>query len=138
MRIITIDKIQESIGDRVPYKPSKKDKSCADKPPARAVPFDVGAAADDGWMVAGIEEKGTRGGDMARDGTLALLLGVSKPISTARSEAGVEPCSPRGGASPPNRSTAGPREIGRIPGGGGRSGAIGMGIAGGRFVPPVD
>ena len=85
-------------------------------------------------MVAGIEEKGTRRGDMARDGTLVPLLGVLKPI---RSEAGVEPCG-FWGASLPNRSIAGPREIGRIPGGGGRSGAIGMSIGDGRVVPPVD
>ena len=70
MRMITTDKMQENIGDRVPYKPSKKDKSCADKPPAWVVWFDFGAEAGDGRMVVGFEEKGTRGGDMARDGTL--------------------------------------------------------------------
>lgn len=87
--MITMDKIQENKGDRVSYKPSKKDKSCADRPPTSAVPFDFGAAAGEGRMVVGIEEKGTRGGDMVRDGTLDPLLGVSKRISR---EAGVEPC----------------------------------------------
>ena len=59
-------------------------------------------------------------------------------MRTARSDAGVGLCGFCGGACSPNRSTAGPREIGRIPGGGGRSGAIGMSIADGRVVPPVD
>jgi hypothetical protein len=75
---------------------------------------------------------------MARDGSVNPLLGVSKPISTARSEADVGFCGFCGGAPPPNRSTAGPREIGRMPGGGGRSGAIDIGIADGRLAPPVD
>ena len=75
---------------------------------------------------------------MTRDGPVNPLFGVSKPMSTARSEAGVGLCGFCGSASPPNRSTPGPREIGRMPGGGGRSGAIGMVIGDARVVPPVD
>lgn len=75
---------------------------------------------------------------MTRGGSVDPLLGVSKPMSAARSDAGVGLCGFCGSVCPPNRSTAGPREIGRIPGGGGRSGAIGMSIGGGRVVPPVD
>jgi hypothetical protein len=59
-------------------------------------------------------------------------------MSTARSDAGVGLCRFCGAACPPNRSTVGAREAGRIPGGGGRSGAIGMDIADDRVVPPVD
>ena len=138
MRVIMIHKMQENMGDGVSYKPSKKDKSCADKPPALAVPFDFGAAPEGGRTVVGACEKGTREGDITRGGLFDPLLGVSKPMSTARSDAAVGLRGLCGGACPPNRSTAGPREIGRIPGGGGRSGAIGMSIADGRVVSPVD
>lgn len=75
---------------------------------------------------------------MTRGGLVDPLLGVSKPMSTARSDAGVGLCGFCNDACPPNRSTVVAREIGRIPGGGGRSGAIGMGIADSRVVPPVD
>jgi hypothetical protein len=75
---------------------------------------------------------------MTRGGSVDPLLGVSKPMSVARSDAGVGLCGFCDDTCPPNRSTTGPRDIGRIPGGGGRSGAIGMDIASGLVVPPVD
>ena len=53
VRVITIDKMRVNMGDGVSYKPSKKDKSCADKPPAWAVPFDFGAALKGGRRVVG-------------------------------------------------------------------------------------
>ena len=75
---------------------------------------------------------------MNRGGSVDPLLGVSKPMSTARSDAGVGFCGFCDDVRPPNRSTLDAREIGRIPGGGGRSGAIGIDIADSRVVPPVD
>lgn len=51
--MIMIDKMYVNMGDGVSYKPSKKDKSCADKPPAWAVPFDFGGALGGCWTVVG-------------------------------------------------------------------------------------